>query len=208
VPKTPAPKSAGEWPVDLDQGYVYEAYDCIGRLLYIGVTNDLATRLAKHRNESPWFISAARVVWTQYETRTEAGRAEEQLIRERLPEHNVVFNEDRQIALSMRHEHLYPSSAWKRLGEVIRQERGRRRLSQRSVAQDGRLDIAVLRGIEAGETTRYTLDQLERLHFGMGWQAGSVERVLQGGDPEPLTPELRSLRAQIVYDTIDVMGGV
>lgn len=206
MPKTPASLATGEWLIDRDTHFVYEAYDCLTRLQYIGITNDLATRLAAHRQWSKWYGSAARIVWTQYATRGEAAQMEERLIRERFPECNIVYNGGRAIALSMGHQHLYPSAAWHRLGQTIRAERGRR--TQRSVAFDAKMPIAVLRELEAGETTRYERDMLDALEYGMGWQTGSVEKVLQGDRPEALTPELRTLRAHLAADRLNVMGGI
>lgn len=40
--------------------FVYTAYDCAGRVLYVGCTKDLAGRKKAHRSGSDWFPHAAR----------------------------------------------------------------------------------------------------------------------------------------------------
>jgi len=74
-----------------DETYVYRAYCKCGDVLYVGMTNDLFTRLAKHRRElAPWLSKVDRIEWDLYRHRAEAEVVERHTIREQAPLHNVT----------------------------------------------------------------------------------------------------------------------
>lgn len=74
---------------------VYRAYDKDGALLYVGLTCDLANRLAQHKQSSSWFSEMARLSVQHFGTRREAARVEAQAIRDERPRYNVVTAADR-----------------------------------------------------------------------------------------------------------------
>lgn len=204
----PEPVITGEIPITPRAAFVYQAYDGTDGLLYIGITENLDQRLAAHRRTSRWFIDARRIAWAQYADRATAERVEYRLIRELYPQYNIAFNDFRRLAATMGHRRLYSTAAWRHLGEVIRDERERKRRPQRAVAHDGMLQITVLRDMEAGASTRYELAELQALEYGMGWQQGSVEKVLMGGSPTYLNADERFLRAGAEADRLDLLGGI
>lgn len=204
----PTPIASGEIPLNAGTAFVYQAYGAGENLLYVGVTDNIEQRLAAHRRTAVWFLQASRVAWAEYADRTTADRVEKRFIEELFPEHNVVHNGARMLAASMGHRRLYPSASWLRLGQIVKEQRAREHLSQQSVARDGVLDQDTLRRVEAGQSTRYERLDLERLEYGMGWQAGSVEQTLAGGLPAGLTEEQRFLRAAEEFRRLDLMSGI
>ena len=89
----PAPVASGAFDVPTEPAgaYVYRAYCRCGDLLYIGVTNDIFTRMTAHRRtHADWERRLARLEWDRYRTRTEAERVERHLISTLNPSHNTV----------------------------------------------------------------------------------------------------------------------
>ncbi|HXJ63028.1 MAG TPA: GIY-YIG nuclease family protein [Actinomycetota bacterium] len=72
--------------------HVYHFYDRQGRLLYVGITNDLKRRWAQHEADKPWWHLVARKESVQYPTREEAERVEEHQIRTHRPMFNRAMN--------------------------------------------------------------------------------------------------------------------
>lgn len=68
--------------------YIYRAYDAEGRLLYIGMTNDLVQRIGQHQS-SHWIWDVASITAETYPTRAEASTAECAAIRSEVPRWNV-----------------------------------------------------------------------------------------------------------------------
>lgn len=68
---------------------VYRCYAADGRLLYIGTTQDIVTRLKSHRSTSPWFAEVARTVVKLASDRLSGFRMEVEAIRAEQPIHNV-----------------------------------------------------------------------------------------------------------------------
>lgn len=69
--------------------YVYRAFDANDRLLYVGQTVSVETRLRAHERHSPWFIFMARVEQVAYPTREGALEAEAEAIATEFPRWNV-----------------------------------------------------------------------------------------------------------------------
>jgi len=88
-----APGSA-PFPVDDDtlEQILYRFYDRAGRLLYIGITGDAATRWSNHSKKQPWWPSVRRIEIEPYATRIEVELAEKAAIRAEKPLHNKVHN--------------------------------------------------------------------------------------------------------------------
>jgi transcriptional regulator with XRE-family HTH domain len=87
------------------------------------------------------------------------------------------------------------SSDWKRLGAAVTAERVRRghhTLSE--FARHSGLSRTTLDSIENGRKRGYSPSTLAALEHVLGWQQGSVERVLGGLEPLPeQDPDLRAL---------------
>lgn len=89
------PKAVVTGSVDIpsSQGgtYVYRGYCRCGDLLYVGVTNDIFSRLAGHRRaHSAWEMKMVRLEYDIYQTRPEALRVERRLIGTLGPLYNVA----------------------------------------------------------------------------------------------------------------------
>lgn len=69
---------------------VYRVFDAHDALLYIGMTNDLTSRLKNHRSTKPWWIDVARVEATQPMGRALAVTVERDSIRDEQPRYNVA----------------------------------------------------------------------------------------------------------------------
>ena len=75
------------------------------------------------------------------------------------------------------------SSDWQRLGELVSERRGDLGLTQEDLRAAGGPSTATQRLIEGGHQSRYQPTILARLETALGWQRGSVRRILAGGDP-------------------------
>ena len=72
------------------EAYVYRAYCKCGDLLYVGITNDIFTRVTAHRRTgAEWERKAVRLDWDVYRTRVLAEAVEEHLIKTLHPIYNV-----------------------------------------------------------------------------------------------------------------------
>jgi predicted GIY-YIG superfamily endonuclease len=69
--------------------YVYRMYDEDGRLLYVGISKTLATRLTQHHRDKPWAHEIASVTGKRYTSRDAARAAEIQAIGTEGPAYNV-----------------------------------------------------------------------------------------------------------------------
>ena len=70
---------------------LYEHYSKDDLLLYVGITNHLETRTKQHKRKSPWFKSVHYTKYKKFETREDAYKKEQELIKEKRP----PFNKDR-----------------------------------------------------------------------------------------------------------------
>ena len=74
-------------PLDLP-AYVYYLYDEYNRILYIGSTFNVKTRLQTHWRKQDWIDEVARVEWEMYESRSAAYDIEDTKIKELQPIYN------------------------------------------------------------------------------------------------------------------------
>jgi hypothetical protein len=78
------------------------------------------------------------------------------------------------------------SPRWERLGTLVTAERVRRgHRSLAAFAASTGLSTSTLDSIEHGRKTSYDPSTVAALEHALGWQAGSVERVLNGLEPLP-----------------------
>ncbi|WP_214108879.1 GIY-YIG nuclease family protein [Acrocarpospora catenulata] len=196
--------ASGEIPLPRHgaNSYTYRIYDSRDEILYVGVTDDLFLRMVGHRQSSPWWYSADRIAWDQYPTRQEAEIAERRAIRDLIPLHNVRDNGRRAFAAQMGHCRPYDGAAWKHFGEVLRSARETARRTQKSVAADARVAPAEYRALERGESTSYKRELLLGVEYALGWREGSIEAVLGGGEPTPLTEAEWAERLRRAHDAI------
>jgi len=116
---------------------VYRWFDAEDILLYVGMSDDLATRIYGHSNNSPWMRVVARMSVTRYTTRQEALAAEERAIRKEKPIFNVALNETwearvRRRDYELKHAEMLPRSRVTMAmrfgtGSGIIEQRGRKR---------------------------------------------------------------------------------
>jgi hypothetical protein len=74
---------------------------------------------------------------------------------------------------------------WNRLAELIRAEVARQG-GARAFAESSGIGQRTVERLENGEQSGYRTGTIDRLEAAMGWQHGSVDRVLEGGQPQPL----------------------
>ena len=191
----PEPLASGDIPLGLPlESFVYFMYGADGDILYVGVTDDLSQRIAGHATAA-WRRRVRRITWNKYASRSEAERAETYWIRELLPEHNIRDNGRRLMAAAMGHRRPYGAAAWRTLGARIRAARSAARRSQTAMAADAGMRVEDLRALERGEATRHDKALLGAVEHALQWHPGSIETVLAGGEPVPLTAEERQERA-------------
>jgi transcriptional regulator with XRE-family HTH domain len=84
------------------------------------------------------------------------------------------------------------SDGWQRLGRRVKAERGRRGyLTAGELAAAAGLSVRTVETIESGaHTGRPRETTLAKLERALGWQDGSVERILEGGRPRYVTDPL------------------
>jgi predicted GIY-YIG superfamily endonuclease len=70
---------------------VYRCYDAETRLLYVGRSEDLPTRIKDHRRSSAWWPQVVRTVIKVFGNRLTASSAELAAIRNERPLHNVRY---------------------------------------------------------------------------------------------------------------------
>jgi transcriptional regulator with XRE-family HTH domain len=72
---------------------------------------------------------------------------------------------------------------WFHLGQLVRERRTELGLTQAEIHSAGGPSAATLYLIETGRRGSYRPQVLRRLERALGWRAGSVRRVLEGGQP-------------------------
>lgn len=78
------------------------------------------------------------------------------------------------------------ASGWARLGQLITAERVRRgHRSLAAFAAASGISKTTLDSLEHARKTNYAPDTIAQLEHALGWQAGSVQRVLAGLEPRP-----------------------
>lgn len=68
---------------------IYRCYDAGGQLLYIGLSQDIVTRLKQHRSATPWFDRVAKTVVKLAPDRRAAFRMETDAIKAEQPLYNI-----------------------------------------------------------------------------------------------------------------------
>ena len=73
---------------------------------------------------------------------------------------------------------------WEGLARAVDAERERQRLSWPALAKRAGISPRTLFDVRKGERTSYHPESLDRLESGLGWEHGSIERVLSGREPK------------------------
>ncbi|WP_425829347.1 helix-turn-helix transcriptional regulator [Streptomyces fractus] len=76
-------------------------------------------------------------------------------------------------------------AAWQRLSEMIRAHRGRKGWSQAELAQHAGISTKSALTAESGKPPTRMPPSLDRIARALGWADGSVNAILEGGDPLP-----------------------
>lgn len=79
---------------------------------------------------------------------------------------------------------LVTAEGWRRLGDLVRQERLKRQRTQGEFADEIGMSVSQVGNIENAYKQTYDLDTLWLVDIAMGWKIGSAERVSKGLDPE------------------------
>ncbi|MFH9761363.1 helix-turn-helix domain-containing protein [Streptomyces anulatus] len=74
--------------------------------------------------------------------------------------------------------------AWARLGQKLKQARLARGLKQSEIAEEANVSLASVQSAEAGTVPKSRMPiTLPPIAAALGWKQGSVDAVLDGGDP-------------------------
>jgi len=68
---------------------LYRLFNSDKELLYVGITNDLVTRMREHRRSKQWFPEVHDIGLELFTTRQEALKAERSAIEKENPAHNI-----------------------------------------------------------------------------------------------------------------------
>lgn len=71
---------------------LYKHYDSTGKLLYVGIANNVIKRLGCHRHSSEWHDQIARIDVTHYPSRQSALNAEREAIKLENPPYNITHS--------------------------------------------------------------------------------------------------------------------
>jgi predicted GIY-YIG superfamily endonuclease len=78
-------------PRDRAQTHIlYRFFNTAGRLLYVGITNDAATRIQQHEADKAWFRDVTGCTMEHFPTRDALERAEIHAIQTERPKHNIA----------------------------------------------------------------------------------------------------------------------
>jgi predicted GIY-YIG superfamily endonuclease len=69
---------------------LYRHLDAGGKLLYVGVSNNLLERLTTHRSQAHWFDRITCIRLEHFDTWDEAVAAETKAFHEEMPEYNIA----------------------------------------------------------------------------------------------------------------------
>lgn len=73
--------------------------------------------------------------------------------------------------------------AWERLAQLVRARREHEGWTQLDVVTRGGPSLDRLQAVEAARHTRYSPRTLGKLERALGWGAGSIRAILEGGEP-------------------------
>lgn len=82
-----------------------------------------------------------------------------------------------------------PDPAWQRLADLLvmrRVELDPRYRNRRTFCEEKQLDYRVISDIESARRTNFSQPMLTAIEVAYGWASGSIQRVLDGGDPTPV----------------------
>jgi len=74
---------------------------------------------------------------------------------------------------------------WERLGAAVKKARKERRITQPRLGELIGASRTVIQNIEAGRAYSRVTGSLRELEAALGWKRGSIEAILDGGDPIP-----------------------
>lgn len=89
-----------------------------------------------------------------------------------------------------------------RLGRLVRERRKELKLTQADVQEAGGPSTATLRLIEGGKHTDFRSSTSGPLDKVLQWQPGSIDHVLAGGEPTPLTDLYVTERAERLLEKV------
>ncbi|MEU0102438.1 helix-turn-helix transcriptional regulator [Streptomyces sp. NPDC006267] len=99
--------------------------------------------------------------------------------------------------------------AWARLGQKLKATRLARGLKQSDIAEEASVSLASVQSAEAGTMPKSRMPiTLPPIAAALGWRQGSVDAVLDGGEPdlEPADSEWRDVSVQQQIDEEQLAG--
>lgn len=75
---------------------------------------------------------------------------------------------------------------WQAVAAHVAEAMTARALSQADLADASGVSAYTVRRVMHGETGNYRPDRLRKISRALGWSADSIERILAGGEPEPM----------------------
>mgnify|MGYP003404843917 CR=1 FL=1 len=85
---------------------LYRLYSASGVLLYVGIADNIPSRLKQHSKDKPWWPEVTSTAFQQFATRAEAEAAEKAAIQTERPVHNVVHNRAAKPAATFAERHI------------------------------------------------------------------------------------------------------
>jgi predicted GIY-YIG superfamily endonuclease len=99
APPAPAPRPQKDRPRSAYRAQigtiVYVARAITEEILYVGITDNLFSRMAQHQRQSRWWDSMDSLSWEEWPDRDAALQQEERLIKRHRPPFNTTHNPDR-----------------------------------------------------------------------------------------------------------------
>lgn len=106
------------------------------------------------------------------------------------------------------------SGEWQRLGQLVSQRRGKLRLSQKDLADTVSVSVKTISTLESGRASGMRAVTIAALEDALGWCAGDVRVVLDGGEPQlraeakPAGPGLDAAVEGFSLEEIDIVHAV
>lgn len=148
--------------------YVYRGFDGADRLLYVGSTNDVTTRIKTHKASSAWAVYMARHTVEEFDSKEDADQAEARAIAEEHPRWNITgrsaghpegFATSQQQAAWLRPEREVAQNV-----KRLRADVNRTRAKLRRLLLDLRIEESIVDAISNGMFgDSYTADDAELL---------------------------------------------
>lgn len=103
----------------------------------------------------------------------------------------------------------WDTAAWERLGDLLVQRRvelSARFRNLRTFSKDREINYRLAWDAEHAARTNYERPTLGFIELAYGWEAGSIRRVLDGGEPAPIPVDLAEQPAELSPAAAEAFG--